>query len=429
MGKAARQPGQVTGFPHKIVLVLLLVAGLPYSAKASEPLTWDACLKIARENNPDLLSSEKNLAARQADRKRSTNGFLPRLSVSQAYVTEESPTPSKWTTNGTASMDLFNQSRAADISAARAAVNQAGANLDLTSANVLFNLHSAFAALLYAEDQAEVAARIQEIRQKDADLISLRYKSGRESKGNKMRADAQFLQAKLDVEQAQRDLSAAREEFAHQLGVPVTGDLAVSGPAASAPLEEPGKIPSFIDSHPSVALQNAAVASAQAALKQSKSVLWPSLSANYVQSFQSDRYALENPSWSASGVISYPIFGGGPTAAYYSVSASKRDLEKAEESLVSTRNQVRSDLESAWSNLAGARDQVTVQSAFLEAARQRNGEADIRYANGLMSYENWEAIVTDRVNFERGLVRAKQDSMTAEAQWDKALGKGLGTAQ
>ena len=42
-----------------------------------------------------------------------------------------------------------------------------------------------------------------------------------------------------------------------------------------------------------------------------------------------------------------------------------------------------------------------------------------------MTYEDWELIVTDRVNFERSLVQAQRDAVIAEAQWTKAQGKGM----
>jgi outer membrane protein TolC len=124
--------------------------------------------------------------------------------------------------------------------------------------------------------------------------------------------------------------------------------------------------------------------------------------------------------------VSLPIFGGGPTASYYDIKSSARDLERADQERRATRSEVRSDLENAWSGRASADEQVEVQNAFLEAARQRNGEADVRYSNGLMSYENWEVIVTERVNYERGLIRAQRDAVVAAAQWERSLGIGIG---
>jgi outer membrane protein TolC len=181
-----------------------------------------------------------------------------------------------------------------------------------------------------------------------------------------------------------------------------------------------------VEEHPSVILSRAQVDSARAALANSRSALWPAITASYSRSFVDREYFPGNPDWSASAVASLPIFGNGLTAAYFDIRSSKRDFRRAEEELRATREDVRSDLQSAWSEYLRAVDQVKVQSAFLEAARQRNGEADIRYSNGLMNYENWEQIVTDRVNFERSLIQAQRDAVVAEAAWERARGKGIG---
>jgi outer membrane protein TolC len=156
-------------------------------------------------------------------------------------------------------------------------------------------------------------------------------------------------------------------------------------------------------------------------------VLWPALSASFSRSVTDDKeFPSARNSWSWSGLLSLPIFGGGPTAATYSVSAAERDLLKARENLRSARAEALSDIESSWSSFAGAVDQVKVASALLEAARQRNDEADISYNAGLLTYDNWEIIASDRINSERTAVQARLSAVTAEAAWEKSVGKLLG---
>jgi outer membrane protein TolC len=84
------------------------------------------------------------------------------------------------------------------------------------------------------------------------------------------------------------------------------------------------------------------------------------------------------------------------------------------------------DLETVWSAYATATEQARVQAALLAAARQRNAEADVRYNSGLLTYDNWEIIVTDRVNQERQAIQAQLTAATAQAVWENALGKNIG---
>jgi outer membrane protein TolC len=66
-----------------------------------------------------------------------------------------------------------------------------------------------------------------------------------------------------------------------------------------------------------------------------------------------------------------------------------------------------------------------VQRAFLNAAKQRKDESDVRYRSGLMTFENWIIVVQDYVNFQQSYLRAEQNLILAEAQWRFATGEAL----
>ncbi len=410
-----------------VFFALLSLPILSTVASAEPVLTWDDCERIAVDNNPDQISAQRSVEANRAQYKGSYNGVMPKLNLSSSYNRFRFDDGSgRWGAGASATWDIFDQSAFANIHAASAEYERSVANYRVVSSNTRFGLRQAFTQLLYAQKQIDVSKTILEIRDRNSKMVNLRYNSGRESKGNMMRAKAELLSAKADLEQSYRDLRAAQQELGHQLGEDEfvahigTGTLTVT-----TATEERQDFKTLVDNHPTVRVQLANVETALANVQKSKSALWPTLSANYNRSYQGPDYFPTGMNWTASGVVRYPLFAGGPTAAYYSVSGSKRALEGAEQNLRSTRNQVLSNFETVWANLVGAEDQVTVQTAFLEASRQQNGEADIRYSNGLLTYENWEQIVTTRVTFEQTLVRAQRDAVVAEAQWMKALGKEL----
>jgi len=98
-------------------------------------------------------------------------------------------------------------------------------------------------------------------------------------------------------------------------------------------------------------------------------------------------------------------------ATYYAVAGAKQNLEKAQQDLRSVRDAAVVDLESNWASYANSYDQVKVQHALLDAARQRNDEADVRYASGLMTYDNWEIIASDRISSElRAVERCRRET-------------------
>ncbi len=420
----------------RAVAVVLIASGALAAASplraGGTPLTWDQCVREAERTNPDLSASRFSLEASRASFYGSLNGVLPQVGLSNSWGESRgsaglSATP-RWQAQASASIKLFDAGQIADIRSASAAVGTAEANLRKASADLRQNLRQGFTHLLFAQRALEVARTVQGLRERDAEMIVLRYNSGTESKGNMMRAQAQALQARLSVVAGERDVRAAQRELAQRLGREDFVDFVASGTlGAPPPPARPGHLAGLLPLRPEVLVAQAAERSARVAVSKADSTLWPSLAGDYARTrtggaeFPSASYG-----WSAGLTLSYPLFGGGPTSAWYATKSARRSLDAAEAGLASARVQGLQALESAWASYADAVDQVRVVEALLAAARQRNDEADIQYASGLLSYDNWEVIASDRISTENQAVSALKNAMDARTAWDRALGRALG---
>lgn len=410
-------------------LAVLLFAAAPASAADPQPLAWRDCVGLALRGNPDLAAARLAGEAGRAAYRGSLNAVLPTLSLTNTRSETESSAPSthRWSAGATAKLDVFDRASYAGIRSSKAAWSRAEAQARQTSTELRFGLRRAFLQLLFAQENSEVSRFIRRIRVDGAQAVNLRYESGRESKGNMLRARAQLLQAEADVAQSERDLRAASRALERHLGfeefrrVSATGTL--EAPAAP---QFPERAEDLVERRPDIAVRQSGVRSAEAALASAKSALWPRLSASFSRDV-TGRTEFPNArwGWSAVGTLSLPLFGGGPTATYYDVAGSRSSLSRAREELRAARGAAVADVEGAWSDFARASSQAAVQAALLEAARQRSEEADIRYAGGLLSYDNWEIITTDRVGQERQELQSRLNAMTGEAAWDRARGRGL----
>lgn len=405
-----------------------LVLAASVSSSAPRALTWEECVVEASRANPSLESSRLFLDARRASFHGSWNGLLPQLSLSNSVSESDVSRRPAWSAQASASLSLLDMGRISSIRSAFVAMSSAEIALRRSSADLRFSLREAFAALMFAQSSLEVARAILELRRHDAELVRLRYDSGRESKGNRMRAQAQALQAEAALASAERDLRSARREMSRQLGREGFEEFVASGTFSSAPPPpHPEDFRALLPLRTDVAAAEAEVRASAASLESARSVLWPSLSANYARSRAgASEFPAARTSWSAGATLSYALFGGGPSASYHSIAASRRGREKAEQDLAAARQSALSELEAAWSRCADASDNVRVLDALLAAARQRNDEADVRYASGLLSFDNWEVIVSDRVSAERQALSARRAAMDAETAWDRALGRTLG---
>jgi multidrug efflux system outer membrane protein len=412
---------------RRVLAVLLLTPALGASG-ADGTLTWEESVAEAARANPTLASARLSVDANRALYYSSFNGFLPSLSLSNSVSESNSARKPAWSASASASITLFSASEAAGIRSASAALNAAEASRRTASAALRASLRQTFSSLLFAQASLETARRIGEIRSHNAELVTLRYEAGRESKGNKMRAQAQALQARYAIVAAERDVRTAQRDMARQLGREGFEAFVASGAFVSdPPPARPEDFRALLPLRTDVAVAEASLRSSRASLASARSVLWPTLSANYSRTRAgTTEFPSQRSSWSAGATLSYALFGGGPTAAYLGTKASRLGYEKSQSDLSAARQAALSDLENVWSSFAGAADQVVVQTALLEAARQRNDEADIRYGSGLLSFDNWEVIVSDRVSTERQALAARRSAMDAETSWHRALGRALG---
>ena len=414
-----------------VVYSIFLALSVCHGQNTDSLLTWQECVSLASRNNPQVASSQNALDASRFSYYANYNGLLPKLNLNHGYSSAvNSPIGtssdfSNWQTVGSVSLDVLNMSEIANIKTSKTVISQFEANRQQTASQVRFNLRKAFAQLLYVQKSIEVSRNIVTMRQEQAQLVTLRYNSGRESKGNMLRAIAEHLQAQADLDQTIRDLRIARQNINTQMGVEKFTPFSATGSLdAQPPPDLPKDEEALLNHRPDILLAEAVTVTADASLNQAKSSYWPDLSVGFSLIGQGlGGFSSLHNSWNID--LNYPLYSNGPARAYYAVSIAKSNVEKAKQDLRSAREQAILDIETAWSAFSGAFDQSKVQTALLEAARQRNDEANIRYESGLLTYDNWEIIASDRVSQERKTIQAQLDVATAEAAWENALGRQL----
>jgi outer membrane protein TolC len=407
--------------------VLLLLAGA-VRAEDNVPLTWEDSVAAASRVNPTLISSRLSVDASRALYYSSFNGFLPSLSLSNSVSESNTSRQPFYSASASAGLTLFDVGTAASIRGASAAVRASEASLRAASAGLRSSLRQSFSALLFAQASLDTANAILKTRRRDAELVNLRYDAGTESKGNMLNSKAQALQAAVAVTVAEHDVRTARRDISRQLGREGFEAFVATGTFGSAPApERPDDFRTLLPLRTDVAIAEAAVLSSKASLDSAKSVFWPTLSASYSRTRSGPtEFPSSRTGWSAGASASYALFGGGPAAAILNTRASRLGYEGSQSNLSASRQAALSDLETAWSNYADAGDQVKVADALLEAARQRNDEANVRYNSGLLNFDNWEVIVSERVSAELQALSARRAAMDAETAWHRALGRALG---
>ena len=394
-------------------------------------LTWQDCVRLATELNPDLQASRESVLNSDAVRMGAYSALYPQISATfsdtRAFAGANLYAPHSYSTAYSEQLSLSQLifdgfATKGNIDHARAQLNLAFANLDGQKATVSFNLKSSFAQLLYAQKLIKISRDIVDIRQSNARLVRLLYQGGSEDRGNKELTDANLDQALYNLDQAvrTRDLSGV------QLGVYIGKDL-------PAPVLAEGELrtdvlpvmPDFgklARLTPSYFEHKATVDAAAAGLTIADSGWYPTFTVGASAYRSDDAYPLKNKGWSAGFSVSYPLFEGGAT--YFNVKAADASLRGALDSLRSGTNDAALTLAQMFKGMVDAEDNVRIQQELLDATALRYKIAAADYRNGLMSFEDFNNITDDYVSQQLSLLSAQLGAVVAEAGWEEAKGVG-----
>ncbi len=400
----------------------------PLEKDSLTEFTWEECVKIAKENHPDLVSAEEKLNQAKANKAITTSNLLPQVDSSLSEKTSKSATKDKTDTYSyevTGKQLLFDSLKTPhDISQAKEEIKSSHFNYEVTSSNVRLRLRSAFVKLLRAQELLSITEEIAQRRKQNAELVKLRYQAGREHKGSLLTAEANLAQAEFEVSQARRNIKLAQRRLNKELGrtkfisVRVKGDFEI--------IYSDRKESDFGDLAERTPFLQDLIAQKEAArfgLKSAKADFFPQIYANTSYGKTASDWPPNQEAWSVGASISLPIFEGAKRWATVSKSRAKFNQTQAEEQ--SGRDSVILTLEETWTELQDAIDKVQVQKKFLKAAEERANIAQTQYSSGLITFDNWIIIEDNLVSAKKSFLDAQADALITEANWIQAKGGTL----
>ena len=391
-------------------------------------LVWDDCVQEAKRNHPDLRAAEEKLNQAKANKAITKSDFLPQISSGLSGKT--SKTSAKGTTDTysydiTAKQLLFDGFKTSyDTSSATENVKSAQYSYGVTSSNVRLRLRTAFAGLLRAQNLLNITEDIAGRRNKNVELVKLRYEAGREHKGSLLTAQADSAQAEFEVARAKRNIDLAQRRLTKELGrtqlrpIRVKGDFEIKYSERERP--DFGRLS---ENNPFLQELIANKEAARFGLKSAKADFFPQVYANTSAGRTDSHWPLHKEEWSAGVSLSFPIFEGGSRIA--KISKTKAVFNQAGADERSGRDGVILTLEETWKELQDAIDEVEVERKFLEAAQERAKITQAQYSTGLVSFDNWTIIEDDLVRTKKSFLDAQANALVAEANWIQAKGGTL----
>jgi outer membrane protein len=404
------------------------------SAETGPPktrLNWEQCVRIALANNPDLQVFRDDVLNSDAVRRGAYSQLYPQIAVSfdatRSYTGAFLGAPESYANqyNGQISLSqtIFNGFlTAGNISQARAQLALAFANLDSQKALTSFDLKTAFAQVIYAQEDVKVAQQVVDVNQSNTRLVKLLYDSGNEDLGSYRLTRAQLDQAIFSYDQAVRNVEVSDDQLVTILGEDLPRPIEAVGTLATGPLPVKPDFHALAVQTPAYFQHRAQVDASAAGITIAQAAFYPSLGFQ----INANRGGI-NPlprQTSASGgfTVSYALFDGG--ANYFNVRAARASLLASLESLRSGTNDAQLTLAQDFKSLVDAVENERVQQEQLDATSVRYKIAEAEYRNALMSFEDFNNITISYVQALQTMLSTRQSAVNAEATWEQARGLG-----
>jgi outer membrane protein TolC len=406
----------------KCLIIFLLI--FIYEVKCEEVLTWEDCVKLAKENHPDLISEKEKLNQAKIVKSIVESNILPQVStnLSGQFLSTQNKVDT-YSYSITVKQLLFDGFKTSyNISQAEENINLAKYNIEIVSSQIRFRLRNAFIELLKAQELLKINEEIVNRRKEQLELVKMRYEAGKEHKGALLIAEANLSQAEFEIIQTKRLVNLAQRKLTKELGGKLVNK--VKGDFNVKHFEENINFENLALSHPSLKAFMSEKESAKFNLKSIKADYFPQIFANVnLLNGTGTFWSQNNNSFSIGIGLSFPIFEGGRREA--EVSKATSFLTELEVEEKSKKDSIILELEDAWVKFQNAIDNVNIQKKFLIAAEERAKIAQVQYSNGLISFDNWTIIEDDLVRSKKSFLDSQANALIAEANWIYAKGGTL----
>lgn len=418
----------------------------------AETLTWMQCVRETTINNPGIQSAWKTLQNQDALRKGAYSALFPQLTAtadaSRSYNPQTLTSGSTIVTGGSddlvgtsfggsSSQSSYSSSYSVGLSLqqqifdgfltkgnihqAKAQAQVALAQLLTEKSSVSYELKSAFAQLLYAQELIGISKSIVKQRTLNYRLVALKYDIGRENKGAVLLSKANLAQAEQTLKQAYRTLEVSQRQLLTAMGRTQFKPVVAQGSLVTYQVPAAPKFEALAVKTPAHFQQAATVDASKAGITIARSEFYPKV--NLTGSYSSNGNEPSAPdSWSGEISGTWSIFDGGKT--YFNVKAARASLESDQFKLRQTDADTTQALAEDYSSYVNAVENVAVSAALLEAALLRARIAEAQYRNGLISFQDFETITNDSITRQQTELQTRRDAVLAEAQWEQSQGIG-----
>jgi len=442
-GCAAPEPPRVEDYLPRTEVMHAAEPGRGAAPGPSEPLTLDACVRIALDNNPVQRAAREGVAAARHAIGEARSAYFPKLTGIIGYSRVEAHNFFQSTTpqGGTLSFDIPARdsyfltgiftwtlydfgSRYSQLKAAMARKGIAESDLARARLDIALNVYQAFYALQVAQEAQTIARKTVDRAKDNLQLARDRRDVGAAPEIDVLRADVDLAQARLDLVRANSLVRTARGNLNTAMGLPVEMSIDVVPPpdhiVSPDEIDLQKALDQAVHRRPEVmsALHN--VDAARRSVSGAKSAFGPSISLTGVYVQQGTELFPKGQAWFYGVFASYPVFEG--LVKLRRLSRTKSEQSQAEAQAAGTVLEVRSEVWLAQSRLTEAYEGIAAAAVLVQRAEESYRTTRERYRNGAATVNELLDAQTALARAEASAAQARWQYRTASAEFRRAVG-------
>jgi len=425
-----------------LLLILWSLLGVPIPAcgqaaeviQSGERLSLERCLEIALSRHPSIQGARYTIRAQESRIEQAKSSYLPQVTWQNTYSRNAPYTTSSSRLAGTGAYDQFGsnigltqniydfQKTPTQVRIARINADATRRDLEQTVSQVILGVKQGFYGLIQAEKNRDVARETVEQFQQHLSRAKGYFDVGLKPKFDVTKAEVDLGNARLNLIRAENTFRIARVNLNNALGVPsAPPDYALAGDLLfqrqTLTLEE--AVRQARDNRPDLQSLLLKQESANQAVTLARTAHYPTISGSASYGFGGTEFPLDR-GWSVGGALNVPIFSG--FLVKNQIAEAQANLEVVKANVAVLEQQIRFEVEQAFSNLKEAEDRVGTTELTVRQAKENVELARGRYAAGVGNpIEVTDALVAQS-NAKTAYIAALTDCRTAQANLEKAMG-------
>ena len=411
---------------------------MPESAPRGQPLTLEACVSIALDNNPMQRAAREGVAAAKEEAGGARAPYFPEFGINAGYgrwqrhiylpsglVPPGTELPDlvgptdDWTAGMRARYTLFDGGeRRAQLRAALAREGMAEEDAAGVRQEIALIVHKAFYGLIAAKEALLVAEKNLERDEVHLRLAKERYAIGIVPKADVLRTQVEFADARLAKVRAESLVRVAQGNLNTSMGLPVELPVEIGARPQEITSVDDIRISEALDqavhARPELKASLQRIAAARHVVDEAKSTFWPKVKTEAGYGWRDADFWPGDEEWLLGVSIDVPVFAG--LSRIHRLAAAKTLLSREEAEIEQRILCVREEVWTAYSSLKESYEAVQAAKALTKDAEESHRLANARY-------EVEAGTVNDLLDAQTALARA--EAAYVEAQWDYHIAQAV----